>query len=139
VDNELIVRNILAHHGVKGMKWGVRKSGGSRESTQARVDATVSRTGKAKLKSSGGSGWKAHPDAVSAHAIKQVLKKSGTHALSNQELQQLNTRLNLEQQTARLTGSTHGNGKQFVTKLLMNIGEQSAKKVAAQKLDATFK
>lgn len=72
--------DILAHYGVKGMKWGV-----------TRVDA-------------GRSGGKNYSqDASAARRTQQKLQKhGGTHVLSNKELQGLLTRINLEQQYARM-------------------------------------
>lgn len=72
------VSDIIAHHGVKGMHWGVRR-------TRAQLDA-------------------ASEDFRTSSAHRSKAKEAGgTHALSNQELQTVITRLNLEQQYNRLT------------------------------------
>lgn len=81
------VEQVLEHYGVKGMKWGVRKndSGGNR----------LRRLGKPKTASS--------EDKARSEALKaRVTKKGSTHALSNDELQALVKRMNLEQQYSRL-------------------------------------
>jgi len=76
----------LKHYGVKGMRWGVRKS-----------------------EHEGGTRAKRAPVPVSAdkqkanEAAARVSKKGDTSALSNQELQQLVQRMNLEQQYSRLS------------------------------------
>lgn len=72
------VDDVLAHYGVKGMKWGVRKS----------------RKGKPSP---------ASEDATKAAGHRKTVKTSGTKALSNKELQELVTRMNLEAQYSTLT------------------------------------
>jgi predicted RNA-binding protein Jag len=88
------VDDVLAHYGIKGMRWGVRREG----------------------KSSG----PVSSDAQAAKESKQIIKKSGTAALSNKELQHVITRMNLEQQYSNLN-----KGNTF-TKRLEN-GNRTAK------------
>jgi hypothetical protein len=64
----------LEHFGKKGMKWGVRRS---------------PKPG-------------ASEDAQRTTAYKKTAKRGGTKALSTKELQDLVTRMNLEQQYSRL-------------------------------------
>ena len=75
--------DFLAHHGVLGMKWGHRK-GSSSESSKSSSSSHVS------------------TDYAKAEAHKQTVKEHGTKALSNKELQDLVTRMNLEQQHRNL-------------------------------------
>jgi hypothetical protein len=116
-----VVQDILAHHGVKGMRWGVRRSRSS--------SVTVSEKGK-KIKTSGGHGRPAHADAVRVRTIGQVGKKSGLKALSNEELQAYNQRLNLEQQTKRLSYNDKSPPKKFILTLLGQTGKQQATEAA---------
>lgn len=60
----------LAHYGVKGMKWGVRKDNSS--------------------------GAEHSPEATAAAAARAKLKTQGIKSLSNKELQDLTNRINLE-------------------------------------------
>lgn len=101
----------LLHAGVKGMKWGVRR----KRPTSSKV--SVTQKGK-KLKAKGGANRKASPDAVKTKTLSQVIKKSGMHALSNDDLQAFNTRLNLEANAKRLNYQNQPAAKQFIAKLL---------------------
>jgi 2'-5' RNA ligase len=70
----------LAHYGVKGMKWGVRRDdSGSSGGGSARVPA-------------------ASADHKTAEASQRRIDAGGTRSLSNQELQGLINRMNLEKQ-----------------------------------------
>lgn len=77
-DGALLVGNVLAHHGTKGMRWGVRKKGAASHPE--------------------------HPDHVTVKAHDQKVKEGGVKALSNHELQAIITRRNLEKQHRDLTG-----------------------------------
>jgi len=82
--------DILEHYGVKGMKWGVRRS-------REQIDADSA------------------DKAVARELNKKIKKNRGnTNALSNQELQSVITRMNLEQQYSNLT--TKQNGKSAAQK-----------------------
>lgn len=113
----------LKHHGVKGMRWGVRRGKGTPTA------ATVTQKGK-KLKAKGGANQPAHPEAVAAKKLGQIQKKSGVHALSNQELEAYNRRLNLEASAKRLNYTQKSSAKRFVATLLGNTGKSSAQTVA---------
>lgn len=107
----------ILHFGVKGMKWGVRKKRGSSSSSDKGDGKTLS------------------PDAEKAHSHKETAKKHGTSALSNKELQELVTRMNLEQQYSRLSTQNKGKGvkgAQFVAGLLANVGKQQVTKLATE-------
>lgn len=131
-DGRGIVEDVLAHYGVKGMRWGVRKAERSSSDVTARVVSTKLK-GKTKVKTVGGKKLPAHKDAVDAAVSKQRLKKSGPAALSNRELQELQRRMNLEIQVANLSAQQTSGGKQLVKKLLKQNGEKQASRIVDAK------
>lgn len=105
------VEDFLAHYGVKGMRWGVRKKRrisppgeegsptSKRRSPGEEVKVEV-RPGK-KLKVSGGKGQLPSEDAIRTAALVQKAKKSGVQSLSNAELKALTDRMSSEQNFAK--------------------------------------
>lgn len=101
------IEDVLAHFGVKGMKWGVRK-----KRTSAPAPSEDKR-------------------AFNAAAAK-IGKKGNTDALSNKELQAVVNRMNLEQQYTRLQGTSKRTspGAKFAKEILLGVGKQQALKLA---------
>ena len=96
------VGTFLEHHGIKGMKWGVRRNGGH-----------PGRSGEYRAKVPVDSS----EDHQRAALIKAKVKAhGGIHALSNDELRTAAERLNLEANYHRLNPQTGGveKGRQFV-------------------------
>ena len=103
----------LEHHGIKGMHWGVRKdtsSGGGGGRPAGRSNISI--------------------DAAKAATTKARISTGGTHAVSNQDLQHLVNRMNLEQQYSRLTTSSSTTGKSYVQNFLKKNGDQLLNKAA---------
>jgi hypothetical protein len=87
----------LAHYGIPGMKWGRRKSRGpSVEVPTGPQPVVIRQNKKGNLETTGGRGHNPSEDAQKAAALRQKAHASGTHSLSNQELQTLVNRMNLE-------------------------------------------
>ena len=134
--SDLVEEFFLAHFGVKGMRWGVRKPAGSPPGPASEVSFKNRPDGK-KLKTTGGKEVPAHEDAKKAAVTKQIAKKSTTDALSNQELQALVTRMQLEANYKRLNEQNVSAGRKFITKLLTNKQQRDgALNAASQVQDA---
>lgn len=123
-----VAEEVLEHHGVKGMKWGIRRAivGGR---------ATGAPSGHATAKSA---------DAAKAHDTAAKIKTGGTHAVSNQDLQHLVTRMNLEQQFSRLSSSATpttltGKGAKFAGDLLKNVAKEQVSNVVRKQVTKQVK
>jgi 2'-5' RNA ligase len=123
VDNAIVYDALgeafIEHFGVKGMRWGFRRSGTTSTPVSSKSTHTLLR-GHAKVDTEGGQHHPAHEDAVKVAEARQKLTKSGAAALSNKELQDVATRINLENQVAILTSHK---GKKFVSNQLSEEGK----------------
>lgn len=105
---EELVDDFLAHFGVKGMRWGVRRAEQMRANSSSDANA-----------------------AADAHA--KAKKAGGTHALTNKELQDLVTRMNLEKQFNSLKPDSKSKvAAKFVADTLAGAGKQQAQKLASE-------
>lgn len=121
--------NYLAHYGILGMKWGVRRyqnadgsltaagkeryGGEGKLNSAGKVISRKAKTAKNILKSDSAS--------RSSKALREARRKD-MDELSTQELREINNRLNEEQRYLNLTRGMTSSGKKFVTQLGTNIG-----------------
>lgn len=102
--------DVLAHYGVKGMKWGVRRSNPS-----ASVPASA--------------------DKQMANETKAKIKVGGTKSLSNEELRRYLERMDLEKRYKSSNPPTFKSETQkFIKDTLINIGKQEVAKFAAKEV-----
>lgn len=101
----------LEHFGIRGMKWGRRKSRTASNAEDTRSDD---------------------------HKKKIVLKRKKLSDLSNEELKTLNTRLQLERQYKDLTKQDLSPGKQFVRDLFTNSAKQTANNYVSKNMTKNF-
>lgn len=98
----------IKQHGVKGQRWGVRRS-------------------RKELESSS-------PDADKAKSHAARVRKGNTDPLSNKELQELVTRMNLEKQFTSLSVSKPAGNKavSFTKDLVKTIAKEQVKTIARE-------
>lgn len=101
--------DVLSHFGIKGMKWGVRRS-----SDELKANNPPSE------------------DHNAAKASAAKAKAAGIKSLSNKELKDLNERLNLEKNYKNLAREKKSKGQKAVEEILLNIGKQEASKILSK-------
>ena len=104
-------KNELVHHGIKGMKWGVRR-------TEAQLARARGNT-KSDEKTSSTSTKKAEPT-----------KRKKMSEMSDEELRRVVNRLQLEQQDRNLNPEKVATGKKFANKVVKDIVIPVATEVA---------
>lgn len=119
-------KNFLEHYGIKGMKWGVH-----RFSKEARAERKAARPGAGKKPSS---------DATTAVSLSFQGRNSGRQSLSNQDLQKLVTRWNLEQQYDRLRPRSKAESvAKWIGDAVITIGKDQAKNYARDQVGDAIK
>ena len=101
-----MTENELYHYGIKGMKWGVRKS--------------RSRTGSSRKKRSKTDGWS--DDAKEAYRI----NKKKVNQMSNAELRKVNERRNLERNYKQLNPNAVKRGVAVAATTAAALGTMAA-------------
>lgn len=95
------VKDFLAHFGIKGMKWGVRRSANQATDSEDHIRAT---------------------------GLRKKSRFGKTRRLSNEELRVVIERMNLEQQYSNLRKQKSGSGAKIAKELLVNFGKEQARK-----------
>lgn len=118
--------DFIAHFGVKGMRWGVR-----RKPKQPTSVVVIDKPGK-RLKAKGGKNREASEEAIRLEVGKQKGRKSGTKTLTNKELQEIIKRMELDTKFAKLSREERQNNKSAGRKFIESqaqalIREQIAK------------
>lgn len=131
--HELYSEDYLTHHGVKGMKWGIRKARPSSTSGM-RLDEIDGEKRKQDKLSTAPSGNR-EPRKLLAKPKLQSKKTKVVMKSTNQELKTAIDRLRLEQEYARLTESKLS---KFANKSIGKFADRATNVVTKQVVDAIF-
>lgn len=106
----------LQHYGIKGMKWGVRRS-----------DAQLAKTSPTKG---------ASKDVKNVQRLLKTANASGTKALTNQEMQAVISRMSLEKQYSALANPNANtkSGAQIASTLLVGVLKSQGQRILNQKI-----
>ena len=102
------------HYGIKGMRWGVSRSG-------AKSRVTVDR----------------EPSSSDHVKAKQIQKKA-IRSMSNEELRTVTTRMQLEKQYKDLKKTNVSSGRKMVSDIIVNTGKQTLTNVASKAMTKTL-
>ena len=123
------VDDVLEHFGVKGMRWGVRRSDPSGSAGGEPITIKVQNGKRVVVK--GGRGHTTSEDAIRTAKSRQIAKKSSTDSLSTKELQDMVNRMNLEKQYSMLTAKPSRLKKGMnAAKIILSIGKTVNEAVA---------
>lgn len=113
------VEDILAHYGVKGMRWGVRNSSSGSTSTRSSGRRKKAKTAK-----------ELSEDAIVFNALKQKAKTKGLSSLTNKEVETLNKRFELETKYKKVVPAKKNPASRFVGNILKTQGNRAVNDIA---------
>lgn len=115
--------NQLYHHGIRGMKWGIRRF--------QNPDGSLTAAGRRRYGDDDdipddSNGRPRLFEGSKDNRMKEAKLRRGVKNLSNAELREINNRLKLEEEYQRLVNATSTKkGESMVKKALRNAGEQA--------------
>lgn len=107
--------NVIAHHGIKGMKWGVRR-------TPEQLGHKIRSSFRPKSKSENKAPVQTKPSSGSNPQKTRTSVKD----LSDDELRKVINRIELERKYSTLTAPQVSKGRKFVTDVLYNSAKATA-------------
>ena len=129
--------NELYHYGVKGMKWGVRRTpaqlGHKTSSTKKKKTGVIAKTAK-KISSDHKKKEKAKAKAKASIKKNNEIKKKNVSEMSDEELRKAVQRLQLEKQYRDLNPRTVSAGEKFAKSVMDQVVTPAATDAGKQLL-----
>jgi len=152
------IDEFLEHYGVKGMRWGVRRSqaeldrAAGRRISKGKPVTMTNRNQKIKKKKRGSEPRivdvreaEVSTDFEEATKINNKIREEGIQSLTNQELQFINKRMELEKKYRDITKPDPAiekkkkKGQEQIEKAVIDIGVDVAKKELPKVIEAMLK
>lgn len=112
--------NTLTHHGIKGMKWGIRRF--------QNKDGSLTPAGKKRQRGEDSTDKESDAKTTSSKATKKSIKE-----MSSDELKERIARLELEKKVKDLNKDVNSSrGKDFALRVLEKIGENTLTNLGTQ-------
>lgn len=127
------IDDFLAHHGVKGMKWGIHRSlrGGSGKTSSATAAAAKPKHGHSSaghlpegvhhVTLTAAKNRHHSEDAITYKSLQKKVKKHSVHSLSNDELRKLTSRFDLEQKYSKMAAAQREKKKSPVGRAFFKV------------------
>lgn len=132
------VNKFLAHHGIKGQKWGVRRPVGS----SGLVSRVVGKKASSEPVSTGLKPRTGSADQIAQDRIQKKIDTNGIHSLSNTELQSYTRRLQLEKDVNKALSeqsvATKAKTDGFIKRFIKNQGSRQIDRVVNKALDVAM-
>lgn len=119
-------QNVLVHHGIKGMKWGIRR-------TPEQLGHAPSKKRKFSIKISRPESEK---QTVSKASSEPKKKKNSAKEMSDEELRSIINRIELERKYNSLTAPQQSKGKKIVKDILAKSATSVATKYTTKAMDS---
>ena len=119
-------QNVLVHHGVKGQKWGVRR-------TPEQLGHAPSKKRKFSIKIRSKNDGKKQSESRSKDS--EPTKKKTVKDMSDDEIRQIINRIELERKYSQLTAKQKSKGRKVVESILAESAKKTATKYTSKAMD----
>ena len=117
-----MVNNELTHHGIKGMRWGVRRTKAQLAGGKGSPEINKLNKAKSHTESTKNMVDETKKVARSINNIRNVSNKVDLENMSDKELRDRVNRMNLEQQYSNLSANAKSKGHEYLTNTLEIAG-----------------